>query len=90
MFPLGLALVIIAYWFFRSPLAQATAEAIRQVNGVPPKSAVSDQALAQMTEELNSLREQVTELSERVDFTERALADVRRREFLPPRARDGV
>ena len=85
MFPLGLALVIIAYWFFRSPLAQATAEAIRHANGVPPKSAVSDKALAQMTEELTSLRESVTELAERVDFTERALADVRRREQLPPR-----
>ena len=89
MFPLGLALVIIAYWFFRSPLAQAAAEAIRHANGVPAKSAGSDKALAQMTEELTSLQAQVVELSERVDFTERALADVRRREFLP-RARDGA
>ena len=55
MFPLGLALVIIAYWFFRSPLAQATAEAIRHANGVPPKSAVSEETLAQMTEELTLL-----------------------------------
>lgn len=85
MFPLGLALVIIAYWFFRSPLAQATAEAIRQVNGVPVKSPGTDHALAQVTEDLNLLRESVNELAERVDFTERALADVRRREQLPPR-----
>lgn len=85
MFPLGLALVIIAYWFFRSPLAQATAEAIRQANGVPQKNAGLDQALAGVTEELNALREHVNELAERVDFTERALADVRRREQLPPR-----
>jgi len=86
MFPLGLALVIIAYWFFRSPLAQATAEAIRQANGVPRKDPGLDQAMAHLTDELNTLREHVTELAERVDFTERALADVRRREQLPPRA----
>jgi hypothetical protein len=85
MFPLGLALVIIAYWFFRSPLAQATAEAIRQANGVPAKGIGTDQALAQVTEDLNLLRDSVNELAERVDFTERALADVRRREQLPPR-----
>jgi hypothetical protein len=85
MFLLGLALVIIAYWFFQSPLAQATAEAIRHANGVPPKGPGSDQALAQVNDELNALREHVTELAERMDFTERALADVRRREQLPPR-----
>ena len=85
MFPLGLALVIIAYWFFRSPLASATAEAIRRANGVSTRMPVSDQALDQLTTELSELREHVTELAERVDFTERALADVRRREQLPPR-----
>jgi len=85
MFPLGLALVIIAFWFFRSPLATAIAEAIRHVNGAPARGAGRDEALEQVTEELNALREHVTELAERVDFTERALADVRRREQLPPR-----
>jgi hypothetical protein len=38
--------------------------------------------MARMTDELNGLREHVTELAERVDFTERALTDVRRREAL--------
>jgi len=85
MFPIGLALVIIAYWFFRSPLAQASAEAIRHANGVPVKDQGRDKALARVTEELNALSDHVTELAERVDFTERALADVRRREQLPPR-----
>ena len=86
MFPIGLALVIIAYWFFRSPLAQATAEAIRRANGLPAENQGMDKALTRVTEELNTLSEHVTELAERVDFTERALADVRRREQLPPRA----
>ncbi|MSR06014.1 MAG: hypothetical protein EXR93_02940 [Gemmatimonadetes bacterium] len=78
-------MIIIAYWFFQSPLATAAAEAIRHANGVPVKGAVSDQTVDQLVEELNALRENVTELAERVDFTERALADVRRREQLPPR-----
>ncbi|MBI4419758.1 MAG: hypothetical protein HY560_02960 [Gemmatimonadetes bacterium] len=43
-----------------------------------------EQTLARMTDELNTLREDVTELAERLDFAERALAEVRRREVLQP------
>jgi hypothetical protein len=38
--------------------------------------------MAQLNQELGQLREEFTELAERVDFTERALADVRRRDAL--------
>ncbi len=86
MFWLGMSLVIIAYWFFRSPLAQAAAEAIRHANGVPGRDRETDQAMARVTEDVNALRDSLMELAERVDFTERALADVRRRDQLPPRA----
>ena len=79
---LALALIIIAVLFFRSPLAPAAAEAIRHANGVPLKDDRLDESIALMTEEMRQLREQFDELAERVDFTERALADVRRRDAL--------
>ena len=79
---LALALIIIAVLFFRSPLAPAAAEAIRHANGVPSKDDRLDESVAHMTEEMHQLREQFNELAERVDFTERALADVRRRDAL--------
>jgi predicted nuclease with TOPRIM domain len=41
-----------------------------------------EETVAQLTEDLSQLREQFSELAERVDFTERALADVRRRDAL--------
>jgi len=39
-------------------------------------------ALAQVTEEMGDLREHVSELAERLDLAERALAEVRRRDLL--------
>ena len=80
---LALALVICAFWFFRSPLASATADAIRHHNGVRIRDPRMEEGLAHLTEDLNQLREQFSELAERVDFTERALAEVRRRDALP-------
>jgi hypothetical protein len=78
----ALALIVVAVLFFKSPLAPAAADAIRHVNGVPARDPRLDETLAQVTEELNQLREQFSELAERVDFTERSLADVRRRDAL--------
>jgi hypothetical protein len=64
-------------------MAAAAAEAIRHHNGIPVRDPkVDDDALAQVTEELALLRDQFSELAERVDFTERALAEVRRRDAL--------
>ena len=80
---LGIALVLCAVLFSRSPLAPATADAIRHGAGIPVRGARAEQAVTQLTEELNQLREQLSELAERLDFTERALADVRRRDALP-------
>jgi len=79
----GVALVVCAVLFFRSPLASATADAIRHSSGIPVRDPRAEQAVTQLTEELNQLREQLSELAERLDFTERALADVRRRDALP-------
>ena len=80
---LALALMTVAFWFFRSPLASAAADAIRHHNGVRIRDPRLEEGLAHMTDELSQLREQFSELAERVDFTERALAEVRRRDALP-------
>ena len=79
---LAVALIIAAVLFFRSPIAPAAADAIRQVNGLPVRGTRLAEAMAQLNQELGQLREEFTELAERVDFTERALADVRRRDAL--------
>lgn len=81
---LAIALIVVVYWFFRSPLRDAVADAIRQGAGVPASNPQVEQTLARMTDEVNTLREDVTELAERLDFAERALAEVRRREALQP------
>jgi hypothetical protein len=78
----ALALIIVAVLFFRSPLAGAAAEALRHANGVPVRDTGLDEALGRVTDELTQLREHVSELAERVDFTERALTEVRRRDAL--------
>jgi predicted nuclease with TOPRIM domain len=80
---LALALITVAFWFFRSPMASAAADAIRHHNGVRIRDPRLEEGLAHLTEELTQLREQFSELAERVDFTERALAEVRRRDALP-------
>lgn len=80
---LALSIIIVAVLFFRSPLASATAEAIRHANGVPVRDPRVEQGIARVTDELEQLREQITELAERVDFTERALTEFRRRDALP-------
>jgi hypothetical protein len=77
----AITLLIVAYWFFRSPLASAIAESIRRNS--PGHDPALEQAVARLTEDLGALREQVFELAERVDFTERALTDMRRRELSP-------
>lgn len=41
------------------------------------------ESLARLQDEVRALREDVMEIAERVDFTERALADVRRASPLP-------
>ena len=82
MFFLAIAMIVIAVLFFRSPMSSAAAEAIRFHNGVPRRDEQAEQALAQVTEEMTQLRELVSELAERVDFTERALTEFRRRDAL--------
>jgi hypothetical protein len=80
---LAVALVVCVVLFFKSPLASATADAIRQGAGIRVRDPRAEQVVTRLTEELNQVREQLSELAERLDFTERALAEVRRRDALP-------
>jgi hypothetical protein len=79
---LAIALIVVAVLFFKSPIASAAADAIRHHNGIPPVRDAKADDVEQVTEELAQLRDQFSELAERVDFTERALAEVRRRDAL--------
>lgn len=82
---LGICIIIVAFWFFRSPLAAASAEAIRRNSGADDPRL--EKEVARLAEEVSAVRQELAELGERVDFAERALADVRRRDLLqPPRS----
>jgi len=86
-FLFGLTVFLGVYWFFRSPLPAALAESMRHSSTAPDPALL--QKLGELGDELQGLREDVMELAERMDFTERVLADLRRRPALPdPSARD--
>lgn len=83
-------LLVIAYWFFRSPLCAAFAGQVRRHGSAPGVDPLLeerlDEALERLTElseEMGALRGDVVELAERVDFSERALISVRQQERLP-------
>jgi hypothetical protein len=83
---LAVALIICARWFFRSELSDAVAESMRRRHRgeVDPDLAERlDELTERFDEEMAHLRSEIVELSERQDFTERVLIDVRRREGLP-------
>jgi hypothetical protein len=83
---LAVALVICARWFFHSELSDAVAESIRRKHRgeVEPEVVDRIEELAErMDEELVQLRGEITELSERLDFTERVLVEARQRAGLP-------
>ncbi len=83
---LAVAIIVCARWFFHSELSTAVAEAMRAKHGgtVDPLFMERFDELAErMEEELGELRGDVVELSERVDFTERVLLEVRGRNELP-------
>jgi len=69
--------------FFRSPIPASIAQSIRGRHAGP---GATDPALGRQLEalrgEMQDVRADVTELAERLDFTERMLADVRRRDAL--------
>ncbi len=76
------ALVLVARWFFHSPIGEAIAEGIRlrrrRRYGLPGDGA-DEPRVAVLEEQVRLLTAQVGELGERLDFTERMLATQRDR-----------
>ena len=72
-----LAVVLVARWFFHSPIGEAIAEGIRlrrrRRYGLPEDGA-EEAKVAALEEQVRLLTAQVGELGERLDFTERMLA----------------
>lgn len=72
-----------ARWFFRSPIAEALAEGIRLRRrrrwGTTDGEAADEPRVAALEEQIQALSAQVSELGERLDFTERMLVGGRER-----------
>jgi hypothetical protein len=66
-------------WVFRSPVGEAIAHRIREGRGGKRGTQISDQSLKEMEERVAHLQDQVGELAERLDFTERLLTSQRER-----------
>lgn len=84
MFWMAVAIMAVCYWFFRSPLSRAVADSIRGEgrSTVELEERLRDFA-EHVSDELNAIRSDLVELEERLDFTERTLAQVKRRDALP-------
>jgi len=67
-------------WVFRSPVGEAIAQRIRQ-RGHGGGSLADDQVRAELEDRMAHLQEQVSELTDRLDFAERLLAGQRDRQL---------
>jgi hypothetical protein len=80
----AIVFIIIAYWFFRSPLCAALADSIKATTaGGPVHGRRVEAAVERLAADVEGLRGEVLDLAERLDFTERMLVDVRERMALP-------
>jgi hypothetical protein len=75
------AFVVLARWFFHSPIGEAIAEGIRlrrrRRYGLPEGEGADAPRVAAMEEQVRLLSTQVSELGERLDFAERLLVEKR-------------
>lgn len=86
MFWMVVGILILAHWFFRSPLCRAVSDQIR--GRVVENDEVIRHVEALMEElrsDVRDVRAEVMDLVERVDFTERVLIEMRQRAALPSR-----
>jgi Tfp pilus assembly protein PilO len=90
LFWMAVAIIAVCYWFFRSPLSGAVADTIRgdARTGSRLEERLRDFA-RHVTEELDGIRNDLAELEERLDFTERTLTQMRRRDALPAHRKAG-
>ena len=70
-------------WVFRTPVGEALAQRIRS-RGSSRNSELESERVREMEARLIQLQDQVGELAERLDFTERLLATQRERSQLKP------
>jgi hypothetical protein len=71
-------------WLFRTPVGEALAQRIR--HGKPARGqldSTGEQVLAELEARIAQLQDHVGELAERLDFTERLLAERRERRVGP-------
>jgi hypothetical protein len=75
------AFVVLARWFFHSPIGEAIAEGIRlrrrRRYGLGADGDTGDTPRAALEEQVRMLSTQVSELGERLDFAERLLVEKR-------------
>ena len=74
---------LVVRWFFHSPIGEALAEGIRMRRrrrwGITGESGGDEPRVAVLEEQVRLLSTQLSELGERLDFTERILAGKRER-----------
>lgn len=89
---LAIAVIAVAFWFFRSPLCCSIADSIRSQHGRAVDADLAghlEESIDHLTDAVSALRAELYELGERVDFTERALTAVQRREVVPDASERG-
>ncbi len=78
-----IVVAMVARWFFHSPIGEALAEGIRLRRqrrwGITGESGGDEPRVAALEEQVRLLSTQLSELGERLDFTERVLAGSRER-----------
>ena len=74
---------LVVRWFFHSPIGEALAEGIRLRRrrrwGISGEAGGEEPRVAALEEQVRSLSTQLSEMGERLDFTERVLAGSRDR-----------
>jgi hypothetical protein len=70
--------MLVARWLLRSPIAEAIGARIRAARGGEAVSGEHEDRVARLEAEVSSLRHELTEYAERLDFAERLLAERRR------------
>ena len=71
--------VLVARFIFKSPIAEAIGERIRRGKGGGELTGESADRLTRIESELGALRGEMSEFAERLDFTERVLAQKQER-----------
>lgn len=86
-FFLAIALIVCGRWFFQSPIPGAIADSLKASYGHHASAEITD-AVGMLTDQMAALREEVTEIGERLEFTERVMARLRRADALPAGSED--